>query len=418
MEASEASSSPSYVPERPCGPPPPEADYATLEEAWEAIQAHASTNGYRMIKNGTTSGRARFRCAKGRDYKSQANPETHESKRRKTSTQFTGCKFQLVARRLPDSRWAIKLPEGPVALHNHGWSDPTAFAAVRADALAPYHDEIIKLVNSGARPSQVLATIQAPKRGILGKDVHNLVQRHRLAELRGRSPLQCLYEDYLKPEASQFIWEDSRDSHGHVTSLTIAPKSGLELLKQNPDLLLLDSTYKTNHHNMPLFNACGVTSGNKIFNWAISFISGEKESDFKIALDAQIRLLYNQGIPAPGVIVTDRDLALIKALSNSSWARIPYLLCRWHVNMNVLAKSRRHFPRATKQGNQYQRHPSFKAYLEEWNMILNASTEANFAKALDSFKMPGRHPKAAVDYAVMTWIEPWKVSSIKIFHYN
>ncbi|KAK4237376.1 hypothetical protein C8A03DRAFT_16075, partial [Achaetomium macrosporum] len=61
-------------------------------------------NGYRMVKNGTRFGRARFRCAKGREYKPQANPETHESKRRKTSTQFTGCKFQLAARPLPDGR--------------------------------------------------------------------------------------------------------------------------------------------------------------------------------------------------------------------------------------------------------------------------------------------------------------------------
>ncbi|KAK4095682.1 hypothetical protein N658DRAFT_399818, partial [Parathielavia hyrcaniae] len=81
-----------------------------------------------IVKNGTRSGRARFRCAKGRDYEPQAKPETHESKRRKTSTQFTGCKFQLAAQPLPDGRWAVALPDGPKALHNHGWSDPTAFA--------------------------------------------------------------------------------------------------------------------------------------------------------------------------------------------------------------------------------------------------------------------------------------------------
>ena len=201
MEASEVSSS-SQAPERPCGPPPPEANYATLEQAWEAIQAHASLSGYRMVKNGIKAGRARFRCAKGRNYKPQANPDTHESKRRKTSTQFTGCKFQVAARHLPDGRWAVELFDGPGALHNHGWSDPTAFAAARADALAPFHDEVIKLVNSGARPSQVLATIQTQKRGILGKYINNLLQRHRRAELQGRSPLQCLYKDYLKPQAS------------------------------------------------------------------------------------------------------------------------------------------------------------------------------------------------------------------------
>ena len=233
MEASEASSL-SQAPERSCGPPPPEADYATLEQAWEAIQAHASVNGYRMVKNGTKPGRARFRCAKGRDYKPQANPETHESKRRKTRTQFTGCKFQLAARRLSNGRWAIELFDGPGASHNHGWSNPTAFAAARADALSPLSDEVIKLVNNGARPFQVLATIQAQKRGILGKDVNNLLQRHRRAELRGRSPLQCLYEDHLEPEASQFVWEDSRDTHGHVTSLTIAPKAVSSCLSKTP----------------------------------------------------------------------------------------------------------------------------------------------------------------------------------------
>lgn len=365
-----------------------------------------------MVKNGTKSGRARFRCAKGREYKPQANPETHESKRRKTSTQFTGCKFQLAARPLPDGRWAVKLPDGPAALHNHGWSDPTAFAGARADALAPFEQEVIKLSNSGSRPAQILAAIQAEQRGIHGQDIINLLQRHRRAELRGRSPLQCLYEDYLKPEASKFVWEDTRDSLGHVISLTIAPKSGLQLLKQNPDLLLLDSTYKTNHHNMPLFNACGVTSGNKTFNWAVTFMSGEKEGDYSCALAALIRILQNEGIKVPGLIVTDRELALLNALNNSAWVSIPHLLCRWHVNMNVLAKARRHFPAATKHGSQYRRHPTFKAFLKEWNALLASVTEDDFNKNLAKFRTPGRHPDAAVDYAVATWIEPWKVGSV------
>jgi hypothetical protein len=101
----------------------------------------------------------------------------------------------------------------------------------------------------------------------------------------------------------------------------IAPKSGLKLLKQNPDLLLLDSTYKTNHHNMPLFNACGVTSGNKTFNWAVTFMSSEKEGDCSRALAALIRILQNEGIKAPGLIVTDRELTLLNALNKALGSR-------------------------------------------------------------------------------------------------
>ncbi|KAK4120737.1 hypothetical protein N657DRAFT_674127 [Parathielavia appendiculata] len=139
-----------------------------------------------MVKNGTRSGRARFRCAKGREYKPQANPEAHESKRRKTSTQFTSCKFQLAARPLPDGRWAVELPGGPAALHNHGWSDPTAFAGARADALAPFEQEVIKLSNGGSRPAQILAAIQAEQRGIHGQDIINLLQRHRQTSVEDR----------------------------------------------------------------------------------------------------------------------------------------------------------------------------------------------------------------------------------------
>lgn len=264
MEVVESSS---QAPDRPCGPPPPETVYASEEAAWQAIQAHASANGYRMVKNGHRSGRARFRCAKGRKYKSHANPETHDSKRRKTSTQFTSCKFQLAARPLPDGQWAVELPDGINTFHNHGWSDPAAFAAVRAEQLAPWHDEVIMMANAGSRVSHILARVNVEKKiAVTGKDISNLLQRHRRDELRGRSPIQTLYEDFLQPAASQFVWEDTRDSLGHVTSLTIAPKSGLELLRYNPDLLLLDSTYKTNSHNMPLFNACGVTSLNKTFS--------------------------------------------------------------------------------------------------------------------------------------------------------
>jgi hypothetical protein len=393
---------------RPCGPPPPAAVYGSLDQAWDAICSHAAANGYRVSKNGFRHGKARFRCAKARKYKSQANPETHESKRRKTSTQQTDCKFQFKAKPLPSGKWQIEQPVGEQATHNHGWNDYTAFAATRAEKLKPLEAEVIGLANSGVRPAKILAHIRADKLGILGKDIHNLLQRHRRGELKGRSPLQTLYEDFLLPEGSRFVWKDTRDDQNRVTTLTIAPKSGLTFAKQNPDLLLLDATYKTNYHNMPMFNACGVTHGNKVFNWAVTFMSGEQESHYKVALKHQISILEDEGIPKPGLIVSDRELALLKALNKSSWAAVPHLLCRWHVNMNVLAKARRHFPPATKAGAEYQRHPKFKEFLKEWNALLAANTEEVYESTLAKFKAPGRHPEEAVKYVIKTWLGPWK----------
>lgn len=371
------------------------------------------TNGYRLNKNGKKNGKLRVQCAKATKYVTKADPNTHESKRRKTSSQLTNCPFKFKIKPLQaddEGQWQVELFEGPSATHNHGWIEPVSFAATRTQSLRSLGAEVVELANSGVRPAQILAKIHAKDLGVIRKDVHNLIQRHRQGELKGRSPLQTLYEDFLVPAECEYVWRDTRDNQNHVTSLTIAPKTGLDLLRRNPDVLLLDATYKTNCHNMPMFNACGVTSGNKTFNWAVTFLSGERESHYNVALSAMASILKDEGIQPPGLIVSDRELALLNAFNKSSfWKLIPHLLCKWHVNMNVLAKTRRFFPPAVKQPNgKHYRHPRFQEFLKEWNALLAANTEESFTSTLASFKDPGRHPGEAVAYAVKTWIDPWK----------
>jgi hypothetical protein len=53
-----------------------------------------------------------------------------------------------------------------------------------------------------------------------------------------------------------------KDNENRVTRLFFAYPKLIELLKQNPNILLLDCIYKTNRFNMPLLNICGVTGNN------------------------------------------------------------------------------------------------------------------------------------------------------------
>ncbi len=71
---------------RPCGPPPPEQEYEPLANLQAAIDKYVAQHGYDMVKDGTSKGWFYFRCAKGRQAKSCAQPGVHENKRRKTST--------------------------------------------------------------------------------------------------------------------------------------------------------------------------------------------------------------------------------------------------------------------------------------------------------------------------------------------
>ncbi|KAL6406143.1 uncharacterized protein AUP68_10706 [Ilyonectria robusta] len=60
-----------------------------------------------------------------------------------------------------------------------------------------------------------------------------------------------------------------------------------------------------------------------------------------------ITLLKTAKIDPPCIIITDRELALMKALKrNPELGAVPHILCRWYVNMNVLAKCKQHFPKA------------------------------------------------------------------------
>lgn len=56
---------------------------------------------------------------------------------------------------------------------------------------------------------------------------------------------------------------ETNDDDSLAKILLPHPQS-LLLWRDNPDVFLMDCTYKTNRFNMPLLNICGVTDGNKV----------------------------------------------------------------------------------------------------------------------------------------------------------
>jgi hypothetical protein len=64
-------------------------------------------------------------------------------------------------------------------------------------------------------------------------------------------------------------------------------------------------------------------------------------------------------ITRPVSIVTDKELALINYLK-ALFPKLIHLLCRWHVNINVLAKTKKYFLAPIKSLiGKVERHPSF-----------------------------------------------------------
>ena len=80
------------------------------------------------------------------------------------------------------------------------------------------------------------------------------------------------------------------------------------------------------------------------------------------------------GIKEPASIVTGRELALIRSL-NTQFPSSQHLLCRWYVNLNVLAKTKQYFPGPTQFNGYPVQHPRFQDFLTSWNRLLSGPLE-------------------------------------------
>lgn len=156
---------------------------------------------------------------------------------------------------------------------------------------------------------------------------------------------------------------------------------------------------------MPLLNICAITGNNKVIQVGVSFLSGEKQADYNWAICQVRQIMAKNTIEEPFSIVTDRELALIKCL-DTQFPKSQHILCRWHVNMNVLAKTKKFFPGPVKdQEGKVVRHPQFQAFLSCWNTLLASSTEQAYNQLLE--KMRADFPSGALSYIEGTWLW-WK----------
>jgi hypothetical protein len=162
---------------------------------------------------------------------------------------------------------------------------------------------------------------------------------------------------------------------------------------------------------MPLLNICAITGNNMVIQVGLVFLSSEKEADYTWAVNYLRGLMAENTIKEPYSIVTDRELALIRALK-SQFPNSQHLLCRWHVNMNVLAKTRQFFPAPTRVEGRIIRHPRFQEFLSSWNSLLASSTEDLYRRQLVA--MHAKYPINAMKYCTDTWLI-WKENLVAYY---
>jgi hypothetical protein len=84
----------------------------------------------------------------------------------------------------------------------------------------------------------------------------------------------------IQREFTAYFASQNGQEGGPLTHLMVMHNKHRKLFNLNHELIVLDSTYKTNRFNMPLLNMFGIAPTNKSFFGANYFLPGKTDENF------------------------------------------------------------------------------------------------------------------------------------------
>jgi MULE transposase domain len=247
------------------------------------------------------------------------------------------------------------------------------------------------------------------------RDVLNIqasMRIHQLDELSSTQTLLTRLRDH-----SDYRYHLHIDNDGSLARLLVFERGSLEILRSNPEVLLVDSTYKTSRFDMPLFNIIGVTAMNTSFFVGFGFLDAEDGGSFKWALE-RLRDLYDElGIRHPTAIISDHDTTFLEALK-IVFPQSNYLLCIRYVFKNILAHCKMEFkkditvknPNLSAEGVRTKVAEIWEGLLPDINYVFYAKTAEEYKTSWYAFeaKWVPRYPWIP-KYIEDTWLRKYSM---------
>ncbi|GAU41659.1 hypothetical protein TSUD_272430 [Trifolium subterraneum] len=282
-----------------------------------------------------------------------------------TGTRKCGCPFRLRGYYTKETKlWHMRVVNG---IHKHEL-DTELEGHLVAGRLKP-EDKVFldEMTKNFVPPRNINSTLKDrdPENTMSSKQVCNARYRYKAKIRAFMSEMQHLFK-HLGDNKYFFKCRSLVDEGGeYLQDLFFAHSRSVSLLNSFPTVLLMDSTYKTNKYNMPLFEIVGFTSTERTYNVGFAWLTNEKEDNFIWALQQLRSLVRNEG-SLPKVILTDRDTALMNVVAQV-FPTSAVLVCRVHVEKNVGSKIKELVK--VRQGEEFRelckKWPRLLRYIEE-----------------------------------------------------
>ncbi|XP_012837783.1 PREDICTED: protein FAR1-RELATED SEQUENCE 5-like [Erythranthe guttata] len=341
-------------------------------------------------------------CERAGEYRGTNVPGKFETAKRKRSTRSKKCNclYKLKGTKLgmDDDNVGWKL-EFVFGVHNHPCFPNLEGHAYAARLTSEEMKIVEEMSNALVQPKAILTTLKKRDETNVAemKTIYNARHRLQALEKAGRSQMQLLM---TKLSEHNYLEDHRSNEDGEVTDLFWSNPTCLALGRSFPYVLLMDCTYKTNRYGFPLLEMVGVTSTNKTFSIAFAYLQFEKADNYEWALRTLVEKMG--GSHSPNCIITERDLALIKAIA-LVYLTSHHLLCRWHVSKNILAKCQKMFKKEKEK---------WKRFETSWENLVEQESEELFYVEWDLMKRNFVDFPKALSYVADSWLDPYKQRNV------
>ena len=190
---------------------------------------------------------------------------------------------------------------------------------------------------------------------------------------------------------------------GEIKRVAIFHKSSVELARNYPWILLMDSTFNVvNIPGLRCLNFAGRTACGKYFIIGVGLMKGDEVStrDFKWQLTALKDLVYVDQFPV--VIIGDRELAMVNAIL-AVFACAVFILCLWHVDKAVEGAASKAFPDDDEE---------LEGFMARWVELRESKTEDLYEQRLQSLQVT--YP-SMIAYLKTEWLNHHKESIVDCY---
>ncbi|RKK84821.1 hypothetical protein BFJ68_g17328 [Fusarium oxysporum] len=323
-------------------PPIPGDIFPTIETLFESVNTFAKANGFGIARYNGYSYKGRkirysLRCDRYGDPRPNRGAGLRQRKSRKC-----GCKWMVIVEALEEGKWVLRQHSNPEhSQHNHGRSiRPSAHPSHRrlTTPVRATIESTSRRVGIRARDVRAVVQEQHPESAFTQRDIYNARARINRDKLNGHTPTAALIKLFDEIDIPYVVkWAD--DEPSRLVGLVWTFSYCLQMWKRFPEVISFDNTYNTNRFKLPLFQATGQTCLGSVFNAAFGLIDNERRKGFQFLSESIRQLTEQHSIRQPDVIITDFDDQM-KAALNDQFPDVQQQLCIYHINSNVLLKSK------------------------------------------------------------------------------